>query len=68
MSIIEIEQLMYLDTPHGEGLALFLIDYGAQANTIWIVANCTDGKIRHYSSSDISLTTNFTLKIAVGKP
>jgi hypothetical protein len=68
MSIYEIKQLMYFDTPHGEGIALFIMDYGPQANTIWIVANCTDGKIRHYSSSDISLTTNFTLKVAVKKP
>ncbi len=65
MFIHEIKQLMYFNTPHGEGIALFLIDYGAQANTIWIIANRLDGKIRHYDSSDITITTNFTLKIAV---
>lgn len=60
----EIKQLMYMNTPHGEGIALFIIDYGGQANTIWVIANCLDGKIRHYNSNDITLTTNFTLKIA----
>lgn len=65
--IQEIKQLMYFDTPHGEGIALFLIDYGPQANTIWVIANCFDGKIRHYTSNDISLTTNFTLKIGVNQ-
>jgi hypothetical protein len=59
---------MYFDTPHGQGIALFIIDYGVQANTIWIIANRLDGKIRHYDSSDIALTTNFTLKIATKQP
>lgn len=64
MYIHEIKQLMYLDTPHGEGIGLFIIDYGPQSNTIWVISNCFDGKIRHYDSNDIALTTNFTLKIS----
>jgi hypothetical protein len=24
-------------------------------NTIWVIANCNDGKIRHYDSNDIVL-------------
>jgi hypothetical protein len=31
----------------------FLIDYGPNLNTIWVIANCNDGKIRHYDSNDI---------------
>ena len=65
MLIHEIKQLMYMNTPHGEGVALFIIDYGVQANTIWVIANSFDGKIRHYNSNDITLTPNFTLKIAI---
>ena len=59
--IHEIKQTMYLNTPHGQGIPLFIIDYGAQMNTIWVVANCQDGKIRHYDSNDITLTENKTL-------
>jgi hypothetical protein len=33
----------------------FLIDYGPNLNTIWVIANCNDGKIRHYDSNDIVL-------------
>jgi hypothetical protein len=59
--IHEIKQAMYLNTPHGQGIPLFLIDYGPQLNTVWVVANCQDGKIRHYDSNDITLTENKTL-------
>jgi hypothetical protein len=52
---------MYMNTPHGQGIPLFIIDYGAQLNTIWVIANCQDGKIRHYDSNDITLTENKTL-------
>jgi hypothetical protein len=61
-SIHEIQQVMYVTTPHGDGVPLFIIDYGPQVNTIWVVANCDDGRIRHYDSNDIVLTKNNTLK------
>jgi hypothetical protein len=61
--IHEIQQVMYVETPHGDGQPLFLIDYGAHMNTVWVVANCADGKIRHYESNQIALTINHTLEI-----
>jgi hypothetical protein len=60
-TIHEIQQAMYVETPHGEGIPLFLIDYGPQLNSIWVVSNREDGKIRHYDSNDIKLTVNHTL-------
>ncbi len=60
-TIHEIQQVMYVETPHGEGLPLFLIDYGPHLNTMWVVTNCEDGSIRHYDSSDIRVTVNHTL-------
>jgi len=59
--IHELQSLIYFNTPHGEGIGLLVIDYGPHLNTIWVIANCNDGKIRHYNSNDISVTTNFTL-------
>jgi hypothetical protein len=59
----EIKQLMYLNTPHGLGIALFIIDYGVQANTIWVVANEKDGAIRHYDSNQITLSKNATIEL-----
>jgi hypothetical protein len=64
MAIIhEIQQVILVQTIHGEGLSLFLIDYGPNLNTIWVIANCNDGKIRHYDSNDIVLKRNDTLKL-----
>lgn len=60
-TIHEIQQVMYVGTPHGVGIAMFLIDYGPHLNTIWVVANSNDGKIRHYDSNDVILTKNDTL-------
>ena len=64
-AIHEIQQVMYFNTPHGEGLALFIIDYGPQLNTIWVISNNKDGSIRHYDSNQISLVSNHTLGINV---
>jgi hypothetical protein len=64
MTVIhEIQQVMYVKTPHGDSISLFIIDYGPQLNTIWVVANCADGKIRHYDSNHITLVSNHTLGI-----
>ena len=52
-------------TPHGEGLALLLIDYGIQQNTVWVVANKSDGRIRHYDSNQIRLAKNHTIDLNI---
>ena len=62
-TIHEIQQAMYVETPHGEGIPLFLIDYGPQLNAVWVVANRENGVIRHYDSKQITLTVNHTLEI-----
>jgi len=62
-TIHEIQQVLCVETKHGQGFAMFLIDYGPHLNTIWIVANCIDGKIRHYDSNDIVLVKNDTLNL-----
>lgn len=61
--IHELNQLMYVNTIHGIGIVLFLIDYGPQANTIWVVANEADGAIRHYDSNQITLSKNCTIEL-----
>jgi hypothetical protein len=66
MTVIhEIQQVMYLNTPHGEGIALFIIDYGPQINTTWVIANVKDGLIRHYDSNQITLASNYTMGINI---
>jgi len=62
-TIHEFQSTIWVDTPHGEGIAILMIDYGIHQNTIWVVANKNDGRVRHYDSNDIQLSTNHTLNI-----
>lgn len=64
-SIHEVRQMLWVTTPHGDGQALFLIDYGPHENTVWVVALEADGRIKHYSSEDVRLCVNHTFKINV---
>ena len=61
--IHEVQQLLEVETPHGRGFALFIIDYGPQANTCWVVASKENGRIRHYDSNNVALVKNYTFQI-----
>jgi hypothetical protein len=63
--IHEFKNTLWVMTPHGEGLALLLIDYGIQQNTVWVVANKSDGRIRHYDSNQIRLAKNHTIDLNI---
>jgi len=64
-AIHEIQQFLWVTTPHGDGQALFIIDYGPHENSIWVVANEKTGKIKHYNSNDIALCYNHTFKMSL---
>lgn len=63
--IHEFKNTIWVVTPHGESLALLLIDYGINQNTIWVVANREDGRIRHYDSNQITLSKNHTIDLNI---
>jgi hypothetical protein len=44
-------------TPHGDGEALLLIDYGLNVNTVWLV-RLHGGRVKHYWSEDLRLHGN----------
>lgn len=60
-TIHEVQQVMLINTPHGLGQVLFIIDYGIHLNSIWVVANKEDGRIRHYDTNQITLERNYTI-------
>jgi len=62
-SIHELQQIMWVTTPHGDGIVLFLMDYGPQENTIFVVALEETGLIKHYNSNDVKLCRNNTFNI-----
>ena len=66
-TILEIQQILWVSTPHGDGQALFLMDYGPHENTVWVVALEKDGAIKHYSSNQIALCINNTFDINIKK-
>jgi hypothetical protein len=63
--IHEFKNTIWVITPHGEGLAILIIDYGINQNTIWVVANKEDGAIRHYDSNQIFLCKNNTIELNI---
>ena len=64
MSLIhEVKQILWVTTPHGDGIVLFIMDYGPQENTIFVVALEKDGIIKHYNSNNVRLCKNDTFNI-----
>jgi hypothetical protein len=58
--ILQLDPAILVDTPLGQGHALFLIDYGMHQNTCWVVAIQKTGIIKHFDCNDVLLTTNYT--------
>ena len=51
---------MSVSTPLGEGWAHFLVDYGHDWNTCWIIQIYQTGEIKHFDSNDIRINGNPT--------
>lgn len=63
MNIHEIQQVLWVETELGIGIALFLMDYGMQNNTVWVVALEDTGEIKHFDSNQIRLCKNHTINL-----
>jgi hypothetical protein len=62
MTVIhELQQVLWVETPHGDGVVLFLMDYGPHENTIWVVCNEKTREVKHYNSSQVKLCWNHTM-------
>ena len=55
--IHEFRTSIPVKTPHGDGEALLLIDYGINVNTVWVV-KLDGGIVKHYYSDDIRIYDN----------
>lgn len=49
---------IYVTCPLGQGDALFLIDYGPNINSVWVVHLHESGKVVHVDSSEIRIMGN----------
>jgi len=52
--IHEFKTPLAVHTPHGEGEAYLLVDYGLNTNSVWIV-RIKGGRINNYYSDDIRI-------------
>lgn len=67
MSVIhEVRQMLWVDTPHGTGQVLFIVDYGPHENIVFVVALEKDGQIKCYSAFQVRLHKNDTFGINLG--
>ena len=55
--IHQLNPTMEVHTPLGDGEALFIIDYGLNVNTVWVV-RFKGGVIKHLYSDDIRVYDN----------
>lgn len=58
--IHEVQQVMWVETPHGDGQVLFIMDYGPHENSVWVVALETTRDIKHYTTNQIKICINHT--------
>jgi len=64
--VIRITPPMSVTTPLGRGWAHFLIDYGPDWNTCWVVQLFDCGSVKHFDANDIRIGGNPTY--GVGEP
>lgn len=50
-----------METPKGRGLAHFVIDYGPEANLLWVVFMDADGACWTVPNPEIRMTANWTM-------
>jgi len=53
---------MWVETPHGDGQALFIIDYGPHENAVFLVAIQETRELKHYTTEQIKICKNYTFE------
>lgn len=56
-ALLQLEPPIPVETEHGPGLAMVMIDYGPNFNSIFLVAI----QKSHYASPQLKIAINFTL-------
>jgi len=59
--ILEIHQLIWLQTPKGQGIAKFLIDNGPEADLQWVCFIHATREIWTFGNADVRVESNVTL-------
>lgn len=59
--LLQLEPPIPVETPKGKGLALVLIDYGAEHNLIWVCAIDETRECWAYKNPEIKFQSNPTM-------
>lgn len=60
--MIQLNPLIPLETPKGKADAHFLIDYGPEANLLWVCFIRATGECWTFANKDIRLEANPTMR------
>lgn len=58
--MLQLNPPLELITPKGKGLCHFLIDYGIEADLIWVTFINNTGECWSFRNQDIKITNNIT--------
>lgn len=56
--MIQLDPVIEVETPLGDGHAILVIDYGIHHNTCWVVALRPSGQIKHFDANDVQISEN----------
>ena len=60
--ILQLDPPIPMSCPKGEGLAIFLTDYGCEYNLIWTIAIDATGEIWSYQNPKVRMLKNITME------
>jgi hypothetical protein len=60
--IYEFRNRIEVTTPKGDGIILYMIDYGHETDTIYTIIINTTGEMWQYAHKDIIVKPNITFK------
>lgn len=64
MHVHELQQVLWVTTPLGDGIAVLHIDYGVQHNGTLLVA-LEDGQLKYFDTNQVRVCRNDTIGINV---
>ena len=59
--VVQLNPPLHMETPKGAGLAHFVIDYGPEADLLWVVFMDADGACWTVPNPEVRLSFNWTV-------
>lgn len=59
--MLELAQVLPMDTPMGKADAHFVIDYGSESHLLWVCFMRETGECRTFQNPDVRLERNWTM-------